>query len=136
MKILDTETGRIHEYGTNGHDSLAVSQDGRTLSYYNLQCGDGSKYGAYLFVCDDDKIPAESQTPDAIHCEVYFNIGGWRERPKGKWTDESQESLKCSACGLRVYKPFIGGFPTERTKHYWPNYCAFCGADMRKEGEP
>lgn len=53
-------------------------------------------------------------------------------RPHGKWTDESQESLKCSACGMRVYKPFIGGFPTERTKHYWPNYCAFCGADMRK----
>ena len=56
--------------------------------------------------------------------------------PKGEWTDESQESLKCSACGMRVYKPFIGGFPTERTRNYWPNFCAFCGADMRKEGEP
>ena len=56
------------------------------------------------------------------------------ERPNGKWIDESKDALRCSACGKLVYKPFIGGFPTERTQHYNPNYCAFCGADM-KEGE-
>ena len=81
MKILDLQTGRVHEYGDSGHDSLYVSQDGTTLTYYNLQTGDGSKYGDYRFVCDDNKIPAESQTADARHCEVYFNIGGWPERP-------------------------------------------------------
>lgn len=58
-----------------------------------------------------------------------------QERPNGEWIDESTDALKCSACGKWVYKPFIGGFPTERTQHYNPNYCAFCGADMRKEGE-
>ena len=56
------------------------------------------------------------------------------ERPQGEWSDESKDSLLCSACGKRVYKPFIGGFPTERTSHYYPNFCAFCGADMRKDG--
>lgn len=55
----------------------------------------------------------------------------YEERPQGEWSDESKDSLLCSACGNRVYKPFIGGFPTERTSHYYPNYCAFCGADMR-----
>ena len=79
MKILDLQTGSIHEYGTSGHDSLYVSTDGRYLTYYNLQNGDGSGVGDYRFVCDDDKVPAESETADARYCEVYFNIGGWHE---------------------------------------------------------
>ena len=56
-----------------------------------------------------------------------------KQRPHGEWSDESKDSLLCSVCGKRVYKPFIGGFPTERTSQYYPNFCAFCGADMRKE---
>ena len=54
------------------------------------------------------------------------------ERPQGEWKDESRDSLLCTCCNKRVYKPFIGGFPTERSQHYYPNFCAFCGADMRK----
>lgn len=80
MKIKDLQTGRVHEYGTNCHDSLYVSQDGRTLTYYNLQNGDGSGVGDYRFVCDDEKVPAESETADARHAEVYFNIGGWNHQ--------------------------------------------------------
>jgi len=56
-----------------------------------------------------------------------------RENTHGEWIDESDDSLKCSVCGLWVYKPFIGGSQSERTRHYAPNYCAFCGADMRGE---
>lgn len=93
MKILDTQTGDIHEYGTDGHDSLYVSRDGRTLSYYNLQNGDGSKYGDYRFVCDDNKIPSESETADARHANVYFNIGGWHKRPKARKTVKDPISL-------------------------------------------
>lgn len=77
MKILDLQTGTVHKYGSNQHDSLAISEDGRTLSYYNLQNGDGSSLGDYRFVMDDNKIPSESQTADALHCESYFNIGGF-----------------------------------------------------------
>lgn len=138
MKILDLQTGEIHEYGTNGHDSLAVSQDGRTLSYYNLQCGDGSRFGDYRFVCDDDKVPEESQTADALHCEVYFNIGGWSgERKKGEWEDSHIYSCgkilkgrndviehKCSVCKRWSIK-WDGTIPD--------NYCSHCGADMRGE---
>ena len=81
MKILDKQTGQIHKYGSNPHDSLAISEDGRTLSYYNLQNGDGSSLGDYRFVMDDNKIPSESQTADALHAECYFNIGGFEKLP-------------------------------------------------------
>lgn len=92
MKILDTQTGDIQEYGADGHDSIRVSQDGRFLFYYNLQNGDGSAYGDYRFVCDDNKVPSESETADARHANVYFNIGGWHKRPKGDLI--SREALK------------------------------------------
>ena len=70
---------------------------------------------------------------DYIHLNTVVR---YENRPHEKWLDESKDALKCSGCGKWVYKPFIGGFPTERTQHYAPNYCAFCGADMRKrEGD-
>ena len=123
MKILDLQTGRIHEYGEDGHDSLVVSEDGRTLSYYNLQCGDGSRLGDYRFVCDDNKVPEESQTADALHCEVYFNIGGWHT-PHGEWIKEDEVHSKCSLCGFK-YADYRILF----------DYCPNCGADMRGDRE-
>jgi len=123
MKILDLQTGRVHEYGDSGHDSLYVSQDGTTLTYYNLQTGDGSKHGDYRFVCDDNKIPAESQTADAIHAEVYFNIGGWPERPHGKWIIDVEDGIN-----TMVTCPFC------KERHCCKmNFCGNCGADMRGE---
>ena len=71
----------------------------------------------------------------SIYEALTLAIKALEERPQGEWSNESKDSLLCSACGKRVYKPFIGGFPTERTSHYYPNFCAFCGADMRKEAE-
>lgn len=62
MIIEDLQTGTTHIYGTNPHDSLIVSEDGRTLSYYNLQNGDGSRFGDYRFCSGND--------------ENYWNIGG------------------------------------------------------------
>lgn len=77
MLIKDLETGSVREYGKDCHDSLAISPDGRSLSYYNLQCGEGSRYGCYRFVMEDGEVPDDSQTPDAIHAQCYFNIGGF-----------------------------------------------------------
>lgn len=77
MLIKDLETGSVREYGKDCHDSLAISPDGRSLSYYNLQCGEGSRYGCFRFVMEDGEVPDDSQTPDAIHAECYFNIGGF-----------------------------------------------------------
>ena len=74
MFIKDLETGKVRRYGTNPHDSLVISDDGRTLSYYNLQNGDGSGHGNYVFCDDEGKTPAEIDIPD----NIYFNIGGWK----------------------------------------------------------
>lgn len=95
MKIKDLQSGNIFEYG-GCHDSLAISQDGRTLSYYNLQNGDGSKYGDYRFVMEDGEVPADSKTPDAIHAECYFDIGGRFDGlyAKGR-ADAINEVIKC-----------------------------------------
>ena len=84
----------------------------------------------------DNRIGGKTQKEkDAINAITYYILMADQPRPRGEWIDENKDALKCSACGKWVYKPFIGGFPTERTQHYNPNYCAFCGADMRKEGE-
>lgn len=108
MKILDLQTGTIHEYGTDGHDSLYVSSDGRHLTYYNLQNGDGSDAGDYRFVCDDDKVPAESETADARHCEVYFNIGGWNEP---RWIPISEMLPEEYGSYLVMWRSLTEGFP-------------------------
>ena len=42
MGIKDMLTGKIRKYGTNHHDALMISEDGRYLVYENLQNGDGS----------------------------------------------------------------------------------------------
>lgn len=76
MLIKDLQTNTVHKYGIDNHDSLRISQDGRTLSYYNLQNGSGSKYGDYRFVMEDEKIPKESRTPDAMHNQCFFDVGG------------------------------------------------------------
>lgn len=124
MKILDTQTGRIHEYGTNCHDSLYVSLDGRHLTYYNLQNGDGSGVGDYRFVCDDGKVPAESQTADALHAEVYFNIGGWNNKITGEWVEDIYHNTICNVCG--------GVRRDNRFDHIF--FCNRCGAKMQKGG--
>lgn len=75
MLIKDLQSNSVFEYG-GCHDSLSISEDGRTLSYYNLQNGDDSEYGDYRFVMEDGKIPAESETADAIYGCSYFDVGG------------------------------------------------------------
>ena len=84
-----------------------------------------------------DEITKE-QAIDALHHYGWLVVRSEHkavERPKGEWINESQDSLLCTCCKKRVYKPFIGGFPTERSQYYYPNFCAFCGADMRKGGQ-
>ena len=49
LYIQDVVSGRVFEYGGNCHDRLVISEDGRRLTYYNLQNGDGSCVGDYRF---------------------------------------------------------------------------------------
>lgn len=80
MYIKDLQTGKIHRYGDNPHDSLRISADGRTLTYENLQNGDGSKCGDYRFTYDDGNTPeeeAEKEKIPELATDSYFNIGGF-----------------------------------------------------------
>lgn len=78
MKIKDLETGKIFEYGSDMHHALAISDDGRSLSFENLQNGDGSKNGNYRFIDDCDlKIPIETEC-FKHGADSYFNIGGFK----------------------------------------------------------
>lgn len=79
MKIKDMMNGSVRAYGENPHDSLTISQDGRTLAYYNLQNGDGSRAGDYRFVMDDGLVPRLSLTEDAKNGAWYANIGGFEK---------------------------------------------------------
>lgn len=77
MWIKDMLTGKIRKYGTNHHDALIISEDGRYLVYENLQNGDGSM-GDYRFVTDEDgNIPSEDETLMRYGADAYFNIGGF-----------------------------------------------------------
>lgn len=78
IKIKDLSNGTVRDYGGDHHDSLSISYDGRTLSYSNLQNGDGSRFGDYRFVMDDDEVPEDSTTAEAMNGCCYFNIGGFQ----------------------------------------------------------
>lgn len=94
MWIKDLEDGTVRKYGTNCHDSLRISNDGRSLTYYNLQNGDGSMCGAYRFVTDEEGLTPDEDDVCIRHgADAYFNIGGFEERkPKTK--------KKCKGCML------------------------------------
>lgn len=75
--IKDNATGKIRLYGTDCHDSIIISDDGRTMAYSNLQNGDGSRYGNYRFCDKDGKVPADIDVVRKYGADVYFNIGGF-----------------------------------------------------------
>jgi hypothetical protein len=54
IKVKDNETGYEHIIGTNSHDMLCV-EDG-LISYYNLQNGEGSRFGTYSFLGEEDEM--------------------------------------------------------------------------------
>jgi hypothetical protein len=77
MFIKDIQTGKVRKYGTNPHDSLLISEDGKTLSYLNLQFNEGSLYGDFCFVTDEKGLtPSEDESIKECG-EAYFNIGGF-----------------------------------------------------------
>ena len=98
MYIRDNITGRVWEYGTDKHDSLVISEDGKTLYYYNVHNGEGSRFGTYSIVTDErGLIPLHDES---LGLETaYANIGGFGEKKRKqtiqpcavcKWNDPEQ----------------------------------------------
>ena len=77
MWIKDIQTGQVRRYGSNHHDALMISEDGRMLSYENLQNGDGSRYGDYRFVTENGHLPQDDEEYKQHGADAYFNIGGF-----------------------------------------------------------
>ena len=121
MKILDLQTGRIRDYGTNCHDALRIGKDGRALYYSNMQNGDGSQWGDYRFVMDDDKTPDESQTADALHCECYFNIGGFADHINrvSRIGDDSDVTLNIGVYGNTFDRVYSVGIEDNASGDNW-----------------
>ena len=82
MYIKDLTNGKVRKYGANHHDSLVISEDGKTLSYENLQNEDGSKYGDYRFCDEDGVIPCDDEVLMRYGADAYFNIGGFEQIPR------------------------------------------------------
>lgn len=75
IKDLLADKNQVRIYGTNHHDSLKISDDGRFLSYYNLQNGDGSFLGDYRFCDKDGLLPCDNKE---YGVDAYANIGGFK----------------------------------------------------------
>lgn len=121
MYIKDMTNGTVRKYGTDHHDSIRISNDGRTLSYANLQNGDGSRYGGYRFCDEDGKIPEEDEVLMKYGADAYVNIGGFdKKRSYWSWVDKDKKECRCKMCE----EIFVIDKP-ERWK-----YCPNCGAKM------
>ena len=74
LYIQDINSGRVFEYGKNCHDKLIISEDGRCLTYYNLQCGDGSCVGDYRFYYEKPKIETEEDKRYAYDIDEWARM--------------------------------------------------------------
>ena len=109
MYIKDLTDGSVREYGTNQHDALMISEDGRTLSYENLQNSDGSRYGEYRFCDENGLTPEEDEVLMQHGADAYFNIGGFSSKTDDKTEggdvvsrvvhDHGCELKPCPFCG-------------------------------------
>ena len=74
LYVKDNTSGRVHECGTNQHDSLVLQDDG-SLHYENLQCCAGTMFPeeGYSFCNEDGTIPKWDKEYGA---EPYIDIGG------------------------------------------------------------
>jgi len=74
IKVKDSATNREHIVGTNSHDQLKID-NGQTIYYYNLQNGEGSRFGDYSFKgkeCDYEGVTVEFVTFEELK-EIYSN---------------------------------------------------------------
>lgn len=101
--IRDNTNGKVFEYGKDSHDSLHISEDGRYLTYYNLQNGDGSEFGSlekkqgYNFVVDGLPL-TPNELSERTGCiehatDSYANIGGFKCDCKCKKDNPETEKL-------------------------------------------
>lgn len=91
--VKDNTDGKVHEYGTNPHDSLVLQEDG-SLHYENLQSCTGTKYPeeGYSFCTVSGKPPEDTDG------ERIVDIGGDRTGVNCHRCKYRKRHQKCSCC--------------------------------------
>ena len=74
LYIQDINSGRVFEYGKNCHDKLLISKDGRCLTYYNLQDGDGSCVGDYRFYYEEPEDKTDFDADEWARMVEHLSI--------------------------------------------------------------
>ena len=112
LYIQDVESGRVFEYGKNCHDRLVISKDGRCLTYYNLQNGDGSCVGDYRFYYEKPEIITEA---DKIH---EYEIDEWARNVEHISLTELLADEREKVCD-KIYKALTSENGWHRMKNWW-----------------
>lgn len=114
------------------------------MERYCKECNNrrGIKNGKYRIIYEIGEAPCRACEVDDVKAELEeAPTVDVVERKKGKWTEkevihkdeaknivEEWQSCRCSVCGRYHLQPYMYYFDN-------PNYCSFCGADMRKDTE-
>lgn len=89
--VKDNTDGKVHEYGTNPHDSLTLQEDG-SLHYENLQNGEGTLGKGYSFCTVSGKPPEDTDG------ERIVDIGGDRTGVNCHRCKYRKRHQKCTCC--------------------------------------
>lgn len=91
--VKDNTDGKVHEYGTDPHDSLVLQEDG-SLHYENLQNCTGTKYPeeGYSFCTISGKPPEDTDG------ETIVDIGGDRTGINCGRCKHRKNRRKCGGC--------------------------------------
>ena len=93
LYIQDINSGRVFEYGKNCHDKLLISEDGRCLTYYNLQNGDGSCVGDYRFFYEKPEDETDFDADEWARMVKHQSISELLAEERKKVVQEIRESI-------------------------------------------
>ena len=106
LYIQDINSGRVFEYGANCHHRLVISEDCRTLSFYNLQNGDGSSVGDYRFYYEKPEDETDFDADEWARMVKHQSISQLLAEERKKVVQEIRdlagdyfEMPYCDACG-------------------------------------
>ena len=116
LYIQDVVSGRVFEYGGNCHDRLLISEDGRSLTYYNLQNGDGSCVGDYRFYYEKPEDETDFDADEWARMVKHQSIKELLAEERKKVVQEIREK----ALKREIF------YTGDKSKSEWKNeYCVF-----------
>ena len=95
IRVRDSYTGKTHIVGTDHHDRLVMSTDGRSLDYLNIQNMSGTHFMGYRFQLEEMQVGPDDFEHEVEMVTVDEAIKIWREeeRRQEKAYKQMQELL-------------------------------------------